>query len=249
MYTFRKDPRGILVISENGYEIPWGKNGTIPDEAWRLINISEDVEEDFAEWTEDMHNSERVFLKEEFFAEEKDEVPCPTPTLHEFCVKEACYTVNFLSTFSASTVAPYHVPTMFKKEEETMNTIRFEETQEGKAQTHVLRRADNAFRDKESELELHYGLRVEASPKSWEELLKRIKDGKFVIEEKHAKMNTYDPMAYVQWRDPKIVEDQAGFDKSMEKLRKLLAETKDAIIVKSAADGLEMVEKIVSFKH
>lgn len=245
MYTFRKDPRGIVVISENGYEIPWGKNGTIPAETYRLRELNDDLDNDFSYWFCDMTCKERVALKEEFFAEETKTVPAPT--LNELCVtsQEAYYTTNIFSTFSAQT--PHMLG--IKKEEETMNTTRFEDTQEGRAQSHVLRRADLAYREKESELEKNYGLRGEASPPSWEELLKRIKDGKFVIEEKHAKMHTYDPLCYVQWRDPKIVEDQDGFSKSMEKLNKLLAETKDAIIVKSAADGLEMIEKIANFKH
>lgn len=245
MYTFRKEPRGIVVISESGYEIPWGKNGTIPAETYRLRELNDDLNDEFSYWFCDMTCKERVALKEDFLAEETKTVPAPT--LNKICVasQEACYTMNLFGTFSAQTPCMMGI----KKEKETMNTIRFEDTQEGRAQTHVLRRADTAYREKGTELEKHYGLRGDDPPPSWEELLKRIKDGKFVIEEKHAKMHTYDPMCYVQWRDPKIVEDKAGLDKSMEKLTKLLAETKDAIIVKSAADGLEMIEKIQNFKH
>ena len=232
MYTFREDPPGIVVISENGYEIPWGNRGTIPEEAYRLANLNYDLADDFEEWV-DMTYTQRVALKNEFFNNEKK----------KFVKTQAA--INIFSTFSASTPMMMGI----KKEEETMNTIRFEDTQEGKAQAYVLRRASDAYYSKERELEKHYGLRSEDAPRSWNELVKRIKDGKFTISDEHAKMNHYDPFGYVEWRDPKIEKDHEGFGKSMEKLNKLLAETKDIIIVKSSADGLEMIEKIQNFKH
>lgn len=239
MYTFKSTPRGILVISENGYEIPWGKNGTIPDEASRLCDLNCELDEDFAEWICDMTNEERVAAKNDFFNKEKKSVHAlRRPVLRGQQL--------YFSTLSATTTYTVEI----KKEEETMNTIRFEDTQEGKAQVHVLRRANDAFLEKESELLKHYGLRNDEAPRSWNELVKRIKDGKFKIDDDHAMLKTYGSgTEYVEWRDPKIEKDHEGFEKSMDKLRKLLAETKDVIIVKSPADGLEMIEKIQNFKH
>jgi hypothetical protein len=135
------------------------------------------------------------------------------------------------------------------KEEEDMNT-RFEDTQEGKAQAHTIRRAHDTYYAKETELRKHYGLSNDSIPETWNDLVKRIKDGKFVISEEDAKKTSYNPLeSYVEWRDPKIERDIDGYYKSLDKLRKLLVETKDVIIVKSAADGLEMLEKIENFKH
>lgn len=246
MYTFREDPRGIIVISGNGYEIPWGRSGIISEETYRLCALNEELADEFEEWF-DMTQTERVIEKEDFFDKRKS---VPAPTLNELCVdwqpasQEAYYTMNIFSTFSAN---PFSMLT--KKEEENMNT-RFEDTQEGKAQAHVIRRADNAFHEKDGELMKHYGLHGDGAPRTWNELVKRIKDGRFKISDEHAKMNTYGSgTEYVEWRDPKIEKDHEGYDKSKEKLMKLLAETKDVIIVKSAADGLEMIEKIQNFKH
>jgi hypothetical protein len=239
MYTFREDPKGIIVIGENGYEIPWGKNGTIPEEAYRLCNLSPELDDDFYDWMNDMTNEERVAEKEDFF-DNKKKKPQIAPAK-----AQVRYTIDIFSTLSANTLYGANI----KKEEETMNTIRFEDTQEGKAQVHVLRRANDVYSEKETELLKHYGLRGDDAPRSWNELVKRIKDGKFVISDEHAKIRDYSPTGYVEWRDPKIEKDHEGFEKSMEKLRKLLAETKDVIIVKSSADGLEMIEKIQNFKH
>lgn len=95
-----------------------------------------------------------------------------------------------------------------------------------------------AFTGKKYALKKKFGLTYDEAPRSFEELLARIQAGKYVIDDKDTKKKTYDPLAYIVWRDPSVKEDQDGYDAAKAELRKAYDKAEEDIRILAPEAGL-----------
>lgn len=133
-----------------------------------------------------------------------------------------------------------------QEKENTMSydTLKFRETAEGKRVQYLEERASALFYEKDSDLQKQFGLRDDDYPQEAEELVKRIQDGKFTITEKTPNNIFFGSGAFgrLRFRDPAMKRDEAGYNAAYQKLQALLQDTKDAIMIKSADEGLAAVK-------
>lgn len=120
---------------------------------------------------------------------------------------------------------------------------------------HLLNSLSAAFYPKEMELQKHFGLVDDDRPKTFKEFLERLKAGKYVqvkrnhlddeydYEDDEDDFNPYNPMSNLRWRDPKVKEDKAGFDKARESLRAALSKLNRQVMIVDLDKALDMVEK------
>lgn len=131
------------------------------------------------------------------------------------------------------------------KGEETMEnqTLRSE-------RNHLQNRLWSIYEDKKHQAMKDFGLLHDNPPHSWPDLLKRIEDKKFVLDEKDVnradrQKDWYGPFYGVTWKDPDKVEDQEGFDAWAEKLETARARVLDDTAIlepKEALDSLRAFE-------
>lgn len=99
-----------------------------------------------------------------------------------------------------------------------------------------------------NQLRKDFGLVDDEDPRTPAELIKRIADGQYTIDEKYLDYRSYAPWSYVRWRDPKKVEDKAGFKAAEEKLDASYQDAKLKAALLPIADLLKLVEDFKAFK-
>ena len=115
---------------------------------------------------------------------------------------------------------------------------------EAQARDHLIRRANNASDDKQAKMRQTFGLDDDQEPETLKDFFQRIKDGKYVIPTDETALNrrhwsTSRILEEIRWRDPAVKEDEAGYQAARDKMFAALQDTKDEIIVKTPAEGLE----------
>lgn len=97
--------------------------------------------------------------------------------------------------------------------------------------------------EKRTALSRKFGMIDDEAPRTANELIKRITDGKYVIRKDRGDSRTYsDSLAYINWRDPAVTKDEAGFDAANDKLEKAQTAVKDQIVVLDAEKGLAALQ-------
>lgn len=99
-----------------------------------------------------------------------------------------------------------------------------------------------------AQLRKDFGLVDDDEPRTPAEFIKRIADGQYTIDEKYLDYRSYAPWSYVRWRDPKKVEDKAGFKAAEEKLDASYQDAKLKAALLPIADLLQLVEDFKAFK-
>lgn len=79
-------------------------------------------------------------------------------------------------------------------------------------------------------LRKQFGLQDDEAPKTMEDLVKRIQDGKYSIPKEYEGKILYDPTRYIKWRDPAVKEDQAGYDAAEYTFEKEADKARDAVM-------------------
>lgn len=108
--------------------------------------------------------------------------------------------------------------------------------------------ARNARNTVNSKLLKQFGLIGDDAPATVEELIKRIQDGKFAVDDENKKRRAYYALDYISWRDPSIKKDQAGFDAANDLLSAKYSATKRAIMTQGADAGLKAVLDLEAFR-
>lgn len=123
-----------------------------------------------------------------------------------------------------------------------------EKTMDVRQQDFLLRELDRVYSTQSEGLSKQFGLSNDTSPSTFDELIDRIKTGKFVIPEhvKNVRMGVYSLVDYIEWRDPSVKKDQKGFDAAYEKLGELYRTTKQDIMIEPAEKGLKALRKFES---
>jgi hypothetical protein len=115
----------------------------------------------------------------------------------------------------------------------------FENMADGAARQYLVCRASDVWSEKREVLERKYGLTDEEAPKTAQEVVDRIKAGRFVFKDNTIKDDPnwygryFEPTRYLRWRSPDVKEDKAGFEAAMAKLQAKYAHLKDSIYVDS----------------
>lgn len=111
---------------------------------------------------------------------------------------------------------------------------------------HLYERARDVQGTKWLELRKLYRIDDDEAPKTMDDLLARLKDGKFVFDnEKYKDREFYyasDIISRVRWRDPNAPADKAGFAAAEELLNKAFTALTDEIIVSDPKDALEALK-------
>lgn len=96
--------------------------------------------------------------------------------------------------------------------------------------------------EKDEELERFFGLKDDAAPKTVNEIIERIKAGKFTIDEDKGDKQGYGPLNYLNWRDPSKKKDQAGYNAAVIKLRAAQEEATDLVTFKTVDEGFAALQ-------
>lgn len=95
---------------------------------------------------------------------------------------------------------------------------------------------------KHDELKVQFGVTDMDSPHTANELVARIKDGKFVIDAKRGDQPLWGSLDNIRWRDPAVVEDTAGLCTAFSAMDSEYTKAERTIMVSPAADGLTALQ-------
>jgi hypothetical protein len=98
------------------------------------------------------------------------------------------------------------------------------------------------YREKTADLRRLYGLDDDVLPRTANEFIQRIKDGKFVIREDRGDKDTSSPTQYISFRDPAKKRDELGYNAAAKKLDEALASAKDEIMILPVEQGLKTLQ-------
>lgn len=202
----------------------------------------------FRRWKSSLLLSERTYsdgsyipcqiLKERFKAETTWNSPiislgnCPTTSVEQEA-KENTMNMNIAAT---NTAKPYSVE---QDRVEHFTKVR-------------LPRIASAKTD---ELAKHFNLVDDKRPKTWKELMKRVEEGRIVIDEERelaAEVNPdyFDygcPLDSIRFRDPKAQPDQKGYQEAVKLMFEGMRETEDEIVAHQN-DGEKILAAVGKFE-
>lgn len=99
----------------------------------------------------------------------------------------------------------------------------------------------------EIKLRKQYGLMDDDEPRSFNELMARIKDGKFVIKDENKDKPAWGyGLNLVKWRDPAVKEDQTGFEAAQKIMRVSYTDAVRTIKIGLPAEGLAALKSFES---
>lgn len=151
-----------------------------------------------------------------------------------------------------------------QEKENTMNTLNIvahaAQTNPGRSpedrqKDHLVSRLNDIKYQRREVLRTQFGLDELPRPKTPSELVEYIKAGKYVLKHEEDLEDDcdfsssefyYSPWRYIQFRDPEVKEDRAGYEKACKALEKLYDDTKDEIIVKNPEDALAALRQFES---
>jgi hypothetical protein len=162
--------------------------------------------------------------------------------------KEINYRMNKLDCCVQDIPAPIQI------KEEKMNTANSvatlvsvsKETTEERRISFLLDQLTDANYRKTAELRRSYGLLDDERPRTAQELVDRIKDGQFELDEKTKDDRGF--FEHIRWCNPKIKKDKVGYEEASKKMEEAHRQASRTIILKDQAEGLEALEKFEKAK-
>lgn len=118
-----------------------------------------------------------------------------------------------------------------------------------KSRQYLRGRVNEIYTNKYSTLQRQFGFRSDDAPRNFTDLLARLTAGKYVIPEDKKGRDTYDPLNWVEWRDPAIVRDDAGVKVAETALDKARTTAMDAIMIADPKDGLAAVQTFEAWTY
>jgi hypothetical protein len=103
-----------------------------------------------------------------------------------------------------------------------------------------------------SALKKEFGMVDDDAPRTAAELIKRITDGQYTVDKEYIDYETYGAQGavnYIRWRDPKVVEDKAGYKAARAQLEEAYEDAKLKAALLPVADLLQLVEDFKAWKH
>ncbi len=105
-------------------------------------------------------------------------------------------------------------------------------------------RLDGIYYTIDGRLKKQFGMVNDPAPETAEDFIKRVQDGKFVLNDETKKKNVYDPSRYIVWRDPSVKEDTEGFKAAKKQYDEAARKVRDTIAIGTPAEALEAIYKL-----
>lgn len=131
-----------------------------------------------------------------------------------------------------------------KQKENTMARV-YTNNLDGAQKNYLFDRLASAEKTKLNELRETFHLDDDKAPTTPKEFIERIQAGKIVLPKdadepgRYSYYSVRDFAEIINWRDPAVVKDQAGFDVAKAKLTTARREAEDVIMLQDAAAGLK----------
>jgi hypothetical protein len=127
------------------------------------------------------------------------------------------------------------------EQEEEEETTMYQRTEEETKRDYLSERLHTVYMEKDEAARRTFGLQDDERPKTIEEAVQRIKDGKYTITPKtpHVYYSTWDRL---RWRDPEVKEDNKGYEAEEKELDKKYQEIKDTIMISDSAEALKTLQ-------
>jgi hypothetical protein len=93
------------------------------------------------------------------------------------------------------------------------------------------------------DLQRQFGLMGDPAPETFDDFVSRINAGKFYFEKESNKKNRW-WRDYIEWRDPAVQKDEAGFEAAMKAFRVEEEKAADAVMALPAADAMAAVQAL-----
>jgi hypothetical protein len=146
------------------------------------------------------------------------------------------------------------VPKAIKKEQEMASyahaTVVNEASIEAGQREFVRDTLRKAHEAKKDQFRKDFGLVDDDEPRTPADLVKRITDGQYTIDAKHVDEKTWgcqSAVGYIRWRDPKIVEDKAGYEAAKTQLAEAYETAKTAAMLRPVAELEKVIEDFKGF--
>lgn len=91
-----------------------------------------------------------------------------------------------------------------------------------------------------------FNMDPDLAPTTMNDLVQRIKDGKYVIKEDRGDKFSWNPAEQLEWKDPSKKKDEAGFKAFEKLLETATTKAKDQIMISTTADGLKALQDFES---
>jgi len=117
---------------------------------------------------------------------------------------------------------------------------------------HLVSRLHSVRGEKLTELRNAFGIGEMPAPRTPDEMVERIKEGKFKVKNMDELSDGdynefyYSPWRYITWADPSVKEDRPGYEAAEKKLEKLYDDTRDEIVVLDVDKGLAALRQFES---
>jgi len=107
-------------------------------------------------------------------------------------------------------------------------------------------RLDDAKEAKREPTKRAFGMADDEAPRTANELIERIKAGKYTIDEDRGDSKCYGATHYLNWRDPSVKKDEKGYSEAWQKVR----DAKDAAeVIIMTGDALEGRKALTDFQE
>lgn len=113
--------------------------------------------------------------------------------------------------------------------------------------SYLIDRAYSIQSNKDREASVFFGLRDDVRPSTANELVKRIRDGLFVIPSDKGDRTCHAPFEYIRWRDPAKKEDKEGYKTWRKGLDAAHTRVVDAIAVLAPEEALKKVHELEAY--
>lgn len=169
---------------------------------------------------------------------------------------EATYWGNPVSTSNLTLGSLQGQINQQEKKDTTMYTLHNTAALEVQQRDRLIQRIEGAWYEKKMELKKAYGLENDQFPRTAEELVKRITEGKFSIV-KDKSNGCFDdedeifyggPLDRITWRDPAIKKDYDGYVVAKKAMLAAKVAALDEIYVKSLEEGLKVLREFEATK-
>lgn len=150
------------------------------------------------------------------------------------------------AAFNAACVSMACIPMVNAAPQPTRETTMMD--QEIEQRSYILERTFSVQRQKDLALEEFFNLRDDARPMSPEDLIKRIQDGKYVLESKD-EFDDEDEFCFsnnfdrLHWRDPAKVRDQVGYKAAEKNLKEAVQKLQDKARLYTIAEATKAFEE------
>lgn len=119
------------------------------------------------------------------------------------------------------------------------SSAKYDDTQAQKS--YLNHRLWNVSNEKETEIRKIFGLTDDGRPTSAKELVDRITAGKYVLGDRQDDY-TYDPLMFIEWRDPAVKKDPDGAAAAMKIKEEKSTDVEDIIMTGSSIDALAAIK-------